>query len=78
VKESDRTVHIVLHLLHLFLREEERNVINPNQHSLTDCKVSYLGYIAKGIGPTSQATADIDQELVANLHLKISKLSKQN
>jgi hypothetical protein len=32
-------------------------------------KVSYLGYIAKGIGPTSQATADIDQELVANLHL---------
>jgi hypothetical protein len=32
-------------------------------------KVSYLGYIAKRIGPTSQATADIDQELVANLHL---------
>jgi hypothetical protein len=41
-------------------------------------KVSYLGYIAKGICPTSQATADIDQELVANLHLKISKLLKQN
>jgi len=40
-------------------------------------KNSYLGHITEGIGPAGQATADIDQQLVSNLHLHNRKKGKK-